>query len=285
VISGNLVGLNAAGTGDVGNALYGINIAVGGDNTIGGASPGAGNVIAGNDLLEVQVSSPAAANNRIQGNVVGLGLDGVTPIGNAIGIWVDASNTLVGGIAAGSGNRISGVRGVVVDGGLTDATNVSILGNSIVGRAGLAIDLTPANVTGVTPNDVGDADAGPNALQNFPVLSSVGVGAGNTTVAGSINSTANTALRIEFYSAPTGNASGHGDAVTYLGFANVTTDASGNASFNITLTGVSVTPGHAVSATATVDLGGGNHGDTSEAPASRSAHSTRSLPKRVTPPA
>ena len=33
---------------------------------------------------------------------------------------------------------------------------------------------------------------------------------------------------------------------------------------NAVLTGVSVTAGHQVSATATVDLGGGNYGDTSE---------------------
>ena len=64
------------------------------------------------------------------------------------------------------------------------------------------------------------------------MLTSAVSAGGNTTVAGNLNSTANTTLRIEFFSSPTGDASGHGEGQTYLGFTTVTTDAGGNAAFS-----------------------------------------------------
>ena len=93
-------------------------------------------------------------------------------------------------------------------------------------------------------------------------------------VSGSLNSTASTAFRIELFSSPTGDTSGHGEGQTYLGAIPVITDASGNAAFSTTLTGVSVAAGHVVTATATVDLGGGNYGSTSEFAANLLANGT-----------
>ena len=68
--------------------------------------------------------------------------------------------------------------------------------NSIFGNANLGIDL---GSNGVTLNDTGDADTGPNDLQNFPVLTSVTNGGGMTTINGRLNSAANTTYRIEFF--------------------------------------------------------------------------------------
>jgi hypothetical protein len=39
----------------------------------------------------------------------------------------------------------------------------------------------PTVRTAVTPNDAGDADSGPNALQNFPVITAL-VAGGNATI-------------------------------------------------------------------------------------------------------
>ena len=88
----------------------------------------------------------------------------------------------MGGLAAGAGNTIAynAAAGVMVG-----ASTVTILRNSIFNNGpntsgsqeGLGIDLTPGG-PGVTPNDAGDADTGPNGYQNFPILTSVSVATG-----------------------------------------------------------------------------------------------------------
>jgi len=68
----------------------------------------------------------------------------------------------------------------------TDEGNVGVqqwqvLRNSIHSNAALGIDLAANGTHGVTPNDAGDADSGPNALQNFPVITAL-VAGGNATI-------------------------------------------------------------------------------------------------------
>ncbi|HMU62920.1 MAG TPA: SdrD B-like domain-containing protein, partial [Gemmatimonadales bacterium] len=80
VILGNYVGLNAAGTGALGNAAEGILInSSAGDNIVGGTGAGAGNRIWYNGGDGVVVTSNAADGNAILGNSIssntGLGID------------------------------------------------------------------------------------------------------------------------------------------------------------------------------------------------------------------
>ena len=81
----------------------------------------------------------------------------------------------------------------------------------------------------MTPNDDGDGDIGSNNLQNYPVVSSAV--SGST----SLNSTANTEFRIEFFANTACDPSGNGEGQTFLGFENVTTDGTGNVSFSTTV--------------------------------------------------
>ncbi|MCP4963800.1 MAG: hypothetical protein GY926_01025, partial [bacterium] len=69
--------------------------------------------------------------------------------------------------------------------------------------------------------------------------------------------------RIEFFAAGTPDGSSHGEAERYLGFATITTDGSGDATFTVTIEALAYA-GEAITATATVDNGGGSYGDTSE---------------------
>ena len=234
------------------------------DTTVGGAAPGAGNLIGGSGRHGIYLygAGPPARRFRAMRSAPISRRRGRLPIPGA-GIYIDTGphDNRIGGISAGEANAIwnSGSDGISTT--ATAGVNNSFLTNSVFQNGGLAVDLSN---DGVTANDAGDGDAGPNGLQNFPVLTSAIPSGGNTTIAGSLNSSAGTTFRIEFFSSPTADASGYGEGQAYLGAATATTDGSGNASINATLTGVSVTAGHFVSATATVDLGGGNYGSTSE---------------------
>ena len=69
---------------------------------------------------------------------------------------------------------------------------------------------------GVEPNDTGDGDAGPNNLQNYPVLTLVTNSGGMTHIAGTLNSVANTNFRIEFFSSDPIDPSGYGEGENCL---------------------------------------------------------------------
>ncbi len=73
-------------------------------------------------------------------------------------------------------------------------------------------------------------------------------------VSGTINSAANTTFRLEFFANVSCDSSGYGEGETFLGFANVTTDASCSNSFIVTLP-VSVAEGRFITATATDSAG------------------------------
>ena len=244
-IQGNYIGTDITGSNALPNASRGMFVST--NNTIiGGTAPGAGNLISANaDGIDIANSS---TGNLIRGNFIGTKADGVSPLGNTnsgVGIFTGSSNNSVGGTVAGAGNRIAfNTRGVVVDSG----TGNAILANSIFSNAGVGIDLTP--VAGVTANDNCDTDTGPNNLQNFPVLTSAVAGAVNTTIQGTLNSTASTTLRIEFFANASCDNSGNGEGQTFLGFTNTTTDASCNANFSFSVPNASVT-GPIITATAT----------------------------------
>ncbi|MGH9368710.1 MAG: hypothetical protein ACRD3M_13670, partial [Thermoanaerobaculia bacterium] len=131
------------------------------------------------------------------------------------------------------------------------ATGTAIRGNSIFSNTGLGIDLAE---DGVTLNDNCDADPGPNGFQNFPVLTTAISGGGSTTILGKLNSKASTSYQIDFYSNAVCDSSGYGEGQTYLGSTMVTTDASCNASFNVTFP-VAVGPRDRLTATATDPTG------------------------------
>jgi uncharacterized repeat protein (TIGR01451 family) len=177
---------------------------------------------------------------------------GYGPIG-PFHVSISGSNNVIGGTTNDAGNILSaGGGGVVVNFG----TGNAILGNSISNNqpnagwnaTGLGIDLRES--LGVTINDLGDLDTGANNLQNFPELTAATSSGGSTTIQGTLNSTANTTFRIEFFANMECDPSGYGEGEQFIGFTDVTTDGSGNASFNITLP-TSVPAGQFITSTAT----------------------------------
>jgi hypothetical protein len=282
VIQGNFVGVNAAGTGSVGNrpgapapgtpqgnSFFGIEISGGNNNLVGGTTSGARNVV-GLNGAGIEIDN-GGQGNVIQGNYSGVGADGHTPVGNLLhGVVLRSDgnlgaplgpgqpnepgvkNNLVGGTVAGAGNLIefNGTGGVAVFLNPLNASHQSndgnaILGNSIYlnGRSNpnvlLGIDLVtgptfPAD-DGITPNDNGDTDSGPNQTQNFPVLTSAKRSGGNTVVTGSLDTKPNQTYRVEFFASDPDPVGGIAEGQHFIGFKNVTTGANGKANFSATL--------------------------------------------------
>ncbi|HET9476590.1 MAG TPA: hypothetical protein VFP63_03795, partial [Dehalococcoidia bacterium] len=107
-VLGNFIGTNASGTVAQGFSS-GIWITLGAhDNTIGGAAPGEGNLISGNNS-GVTLGTGAGENNRVLGNKIGTNATGTAAIPNVnVGIYVQGPNTVIGGAGEGEGNIISG---------------------------------------------------------------------------------------------------------------------------------------------------------------------------------
>ena len=81
------------------------------------------------------------------------------------------------------------------------------------------------------------------------MINAVTISGGNVTFTGSLNSTVSATFRLEFFSNLRADSSSFGEGEVFLGFTNITTDASGNASYNVTFP-VAATVG-AFTATAT----------------------------------
>lgn len=114
VVQGNTVGLNQSGTAEVGNGFWGIGDENSPGTTIGGTASGAGNVVSGNDEGGITIAGAGSSGAIVQGNIVGLGSDGSTPLGNAY------SGVLIGTF---SGNY-SAPSGVTIGGTTAQARNV-----------------------------------------------------------------------------------------------------------------------------------------------------------------
>lgn len=268
-INGNYIGTDPAGMNPVPNIFSGINILDGAySNVIGDQQPFNRNLIGGNSGAGIFIQGVGTRRNFVLGNFIGLASDGVTGLGNTAGanagfgiiVGYGAENAIISNnfIAFNSGPGI----GVFSDISAPAPVYNTIGFNYIYSNQGPGIDL---GFDGVTQNDSGDSDSGPNNLQNFPVISSVGSG----LITGTINSTPNSIFRIEFFASSTCDPSGHGQGEAVLGaldFANaVVTDASGNASFTFNYTPLTGKP--YITATATNNA----TGDTSEFSACASA--------------
>ena len=238
-IEGNFIGTDSTGNLDRGNNGIGVQIDGGGGNVIGGASPEARNLISGNNSVAIEISSNGTGANKVQGNLMGTQRNAFTPMGGSDdGLYIETPNNTIGGSTPGAANLIAHnfEHGVEVFG--AGNTGNRILGNSIHSNGGLGIDLAPPGVFGRTPNDPRDPDAGPNNLQNFPVLSSIETpGEGRIAVRGTLDSTPSTRQKkrtftVQFFANPDGEDAGK----TFLGQTKVTTNRRGEAPFSFEIT-------------------------------------------------
>jgi hypothetical protein len=267
-VEGNLLGTNATGAAPIGTyANYAVSL-----STSTTPSVIRGNVVAGGQiagiLVDIYVGSPSEAT-IVQGNFIGTDVTETVNLGNPrSGIFLYASDVTIGGTNPGEGNVIAlnGGAGVTLHLVAPDhPKRNTIRGNSIysnhqhpeLGNECLGIDFDQLlSSCDPTLNDLGDGDDGPNAYQNFPLITSavsnLNGAPGTTTIVGRLNSTPSTQFTIDFYANPAcvGRPQDFLEGKTYLGSDIVTTNASGNAVINTVLPLV-LDPGARVTATAT----------------------------------
>src|SRR5215203_5749754 len=227
-IEGNFIGTDPTGT--LGSPIKGLGVSVEGSNrnTVGGTTPGARNLISGNDE-GIEFNSGAQGNGAL-GNLIGTTASGTAPLGNddwgvAMFSPSTSNNKIGAGTAAGANTvAFNGKDGIEVDNNDSETGN-QISRNSIFSNGGLGIDLiggTETDDTNIsTPNDAGDADTGADGLQNKPVISSAKTSSTKTTITGKLNSTPNKTFNIQLFSNPSGTNEGK----KFIGQKSVTTDA------------------------------------------------------------
>jgi CSLREA domain-containing protein len=217
IIQGNFAGVGADGVTPAGNTLHGIALRSD-DNLSPPLGPG-------------QANEPATS-----GNIIGLNPNtNFSGLGNLVEFNGSAGIAIFGNPLPNNATPIQN-------------TGNSILGNSIFenGRNYLTapgIDLSTAFVypkdDGVTANDSKGHGAAndPNNFQNFPVLTSVTLVSGGIQITGTLTQSVspNVTYRIEFFASNSDPIGLPAEGQTFLGATSVTTDATGKASFSVTL--------------------------------------------------
>jgi len=235
-ISGNYIGVDVTGNAALPNQLYGVYSARFNDGTIVGTN-GDGvrdvverNIISGNNGIGVSIEEHD--NSIVAGNYVGVGADGVTPLGNngdgirvrgtgTENIGVGCSSTFTNTNLAEIGNIVRNNSGA----GIYVTTGVlynNCLRNNLLGNNGeLGIDL---RAKGVEHNDIGDVDSGPNGNYNYPIIES-SILSGNSL---QVRGYSRPGAIIDFYIAdagptpnplPAGYITSFGEGVTIIGSA------------------------------------------------------------------
>jgi len=253
-VLGNYIGIGSDGLTPLGNCGDGTSTCAGiqieeGSHDVTIAS---GNVIAANHGDGIRAAGTGNSgsdpyNVSIAGNLIGVGSDATTALGNAgavgnsnCGVTVlttsDVVQNSVGGSTPGSGNIVAnnqycGVLGVG-DGtnGVAPTAVLDIEGNSMHDNGSIGIDLSTSIFgDGPTANDANGHDGGINLFQNYPGFGTKVTPARQLYISGTLTSpdTPFQTARIDVFGTLLGEAQGR----QYLGAFEVATDILGNAAF------------------------------------------------------
>ena len=154
-VLGNFIGTNPLGAKLEGN-VGGVDIVDAFNNVIGGTTTAARNYIDDSTTTGIQIidtnglsgtGTVVTSANLVEGNFIGVGPDGVTPLPNSTGVLIDSAPlNFIGASAAGARNVISGNSsiGVQIQG---SPANSNVVAGNYIG--------TTADGTQMVPNPVG----------------------------------------------------------------------------------------------------------------------------------
>lgn len=171
-VTGNLIGVNLAGTAALPNGGAGAEIFGGAQNNfIGGSTSGAGNVISGNLHQGVSLSGVGTSGNQVQGNFIGVNAAGVAAIGNAwagVNCFGSATGNSIGGTVPGAGNVISGNKsqGVLLQ---DSGTSGNLVQGNFIGLNAAGTSAVSNSWSGVDINNgaAGNVVGGYGGARNF----------------------------------------------------------------------------------------------------------------------
>ena len=210
-VQGNRIGTNAAGTAAVPNGGSGVAVDGAPGNLVGvnaaGGTTDEANMISGNRGAGVRIAAGPAQGNVVSGNLIGLSATRQAALGNALS-GVSIEQNANGTVVLGNEIAFNGRHGIEVTG---LGTGNALRANLVFSNAGLGIDL---GGDGPTPNDPGDADVGPNTLQNAPILTSAVTDGTVTRIRGAFQTTPLTPLTVDVLINAACDPSGRGEGET-----------------------------------------------------------------------
>lgn len=238
-IQGNYFGLNRDADSVISNSVYGINIYAangasisGADitaNIIAGSTSGAGIYAYGKLLSDIEIKSNYIGTNQTsqslsnkygihslnldQANSIVIGGDdpsdgNIIGFNSQFGIYLSqTSNTLI------KNNEVISNSGDGVSIQSPSSVNNTVIENSIYQNDRLGINLSN---DGVTYNDQGDSDIGPNNLQNYPVIVKALYDGSELTLYGGFQSELSKYYRLDFYSNSGQDESGFGEGENHF---------------------------------------------------------------------
>src|SRR6266576_3528334 len=151
-IEGNFIGTNPAGTAALPNGASSqggvIFVGSSSNNTVGGTTPDARNLISGN--IGPGISIQLGTGNVVQGNVIGVDVTGTVALGNTgPGITTNGSNNLFGGTTVNARNIVSGNnRGIDTGNGSNNTIQGNFIGTDITGTIAIANPNVGVNTQG-----------------------------------------------------------------------------------------------------------------------------------------
>lgn len=166
-IEGNYIGTNSNGTVTQPNGGAGVFVIDSANNTIGGSTTAARNVISGNTSgVVITIDSGSSGGNIVRGNYIGTNAAGTAALGNSShGIIVQSGpNSTVGGTTAAARNVISGNGGNGVLFSSASSGGAMVQGNYIglnaAGTAALGNGSSGLNFANASGNTIGGTVAG-----------------------------------------------------------------------------------------------------------------------------
>jgi CSLREA domain-containing protein len=197
VLEGNLIGPGSDGSADLGNGNQGLHIQSGAaNNTVGGTTAAARNVISGNSAAGIFVGDPTNTGNVIRGNYIGTKGNGAEALPNNSGVRIGfgANTNTIGGTAAGAGNLISGNSSWGIQVFTSASPNSSdntiqgnLIGTTSSGNAALGNGSDGINIFEAANTTIGGSAAGARNVISGNGGEGVeisGIGADSNTVAG-----------------------------------------------------------------------------------------------------